>query len=80
MLKIEKFLALLDRKRRERVEVAMSRILAGDLSGLDVKKLRGFESRYRVRIGDIRVVFDGIGSRSSILSIGWRSGSTYKQS
>ncbi len=79
MQRIERFLGRLDRKRRARVGEIVARIVADDLSSLDVKKLKGSRPLYRVRVGDIRIIFEKGKSGSAILAIEWRSDTTYKR-
>ena len=79
MQRIERFLGRLDRKRRARVGEIVARIVADDLSSLDVKKLKGSRPLYRVRVGDIRIIFEKGKSGSAVLAIEWRSDTTYKR-
>lgn len=78
MDKIEKALAKLSPQEREALRVVLMRILAGDLGGLDVKKLKGRDNVYRVRKGKMRVIFlkryDG---GISVLAVERRSDTTY---
>ena len=53
----EKFIKKLDKKDRERIEYVISRILKGDIRGLDVKRLRGHFGIFRVRVGSFRVIY-----------------------
>ncbi len=79
MQRIERFIGRLDRKRRASVGEIVARIVADDLSSLDVKKLKGSRPLYRVRVGDIRIIFEKGKSGSAILAIEWRSDTTYKR-
>ena len=58
MNKLDKFLLKLDRKTREIVKKVVVLIQRGDSSMLDIKKMKGSQNRYRVRVGRIRIVFD----------------------
>jgi len=80
MDRIEKALAKLNEKERKRLKSVLVRILAGRLGGLDVKKLKGRDDIFRVRKGDLRVMYrmdkrKGI----SILAVERRSEQTYRQ-
>ena len=77
MNRIEKFLAALDKDRRRQVETIILRIAANDLTGMDVKKLRGREQRFRVRVGRMRIQFVRDRSENRILVIEWRNSHTY---
>ncbi len=57
MDRISKFLRKLDAEQRSEVEKIIARIVAGDFSGLDIKKLKGKYDEFRVRKGDIRIIF-----------------------
>ena len=78
MHKIDKFLARLDAERRQKVLGVMERIGKGDFSGLDIRKLRGSLSIYRVRVGNVRIKFaiDVLGIH--IFSIDNRGENTYR--
>ncbi|MDR0887312.1 MAG: hypothetical protein LBM97_01330 [Candidatus Nomurabacteria bacterium] len=52
-----KFLAKLSQKQRLLIENLLLRIRDNDLAGLDVKKMAGFDDVFRVRKGEIRIVF-----------------------
>ena len=45
--------------------------LQTDLTG-DVKKLKGFKNKYRLRVGDYRVLFELEGSRVLVYDVGNR--------
>lgn len=55
--KLEKFLRKLTAKRRLQIEPVIEKIVSQDFSGLNLGKLGGFDNLFRVRQGDIRVVF-----------------------
>lgn len=58
--KAEKFLSKVDRKTRERIfEILL--ILESDplpYKTYDLKKLKGYENRYRIRMGKIRILYE----------------------
>jgi len=76
---IEKFLRRLPLSKRQKVKSALIKILSGEIRGLDIKKLRGYRSLFRVRIGDIRIVFFQDREGTTVLFIGRRGDSKYKQ-
>lgn len=53
------------------------KIIDNDLKGLDVKKLKGSENIFRVRKGDIRIIYRKKGKEIFILDIGRRKEGTY---
>ncbi len=77
MNRIEKFLVALNQKQRDRVESLIARIVASDIEGMDIKKLKGRENEFRVRDGRIRIQFTRKPKGTNILSIGLRDSNTY---
>jgi mRNA-degrading endonuclease RelE of RelBE toxin-antitoxin system len=75
--KIEKALRKLSAKERQRLGEILIAIKAGRLDGLDIVKLKGYEDIYRVRKGDIRVIFRRMKIGTIILAIERRSDTTY---
>lgn len=78
MDRVAKFLKKFFPKERDSLEDIIAKVLARDFSGLDVKKLKGEESKFRVRKGRIRVIFKKTGDDIFILSVERRSDTTYK--
>ena len=68
-----KFLNRQDKNTKERIVDAINNLPDGD-----VKKLQGSISKYRLRVGDFRVIFDKLGNIIYIEKIGSR-GDIYKQ-
>ncbi|MDP3985819.1 MAG: type II toxin-antitoxin system RelE/ParE family toxin [Candidatus Veblenbacteria bacterium] len=78
MDKIAKALARLSKPEQAIVKVILRRLLANDLVGLDMKKLKGQRDIYRVRKGDIRIIYRlAAKSEIYILAIERRSETTY---
>lgn len=50
---VEKFIRKLDKPTQVRIVKAVNELPDGD-----VKKLKGYEGFFRLRVGDIRVIFD----------------------
>ena len=59
-------------KQAARIKKAISALPAGD-----VKKLRGIENGYRLRIGSVRVLFEKVGNEINVIKIDNR-GDVYK--
>ncbi|MBP6858568.1 MAG: type II toxin-antitoxin system RelE/ParE family toxin [Candidatus Pacebacteria bacterium] len=77
MTKLEKFLSKLVAKERASLLPIIERILRLDLNGLDVKKLKGVNEVYRVRKGDVRIIFHIENGAAYILDMGRRGENTY---
>ena len=59
-------------KKAERIKKAISDLPAGD-----VRKLKGIKNGYRLRIGDVRVLFEKEGNEINVIKIDNR-GDVYK--
>ena len=77
MNRIQKFLSKLNKKERVVADELIARILSSELYDLNVKKLRGFSSLYRVRKGDLRIIFSQSDRGVNILDVSRRNDSTY---
>lgn len=77
MDKIKKALAKLSEKEIKLVEYILSKLQPGDFQGLDVKKLKGREDIFRVRKGDMRIIYKTENKKISILAIERRNEKTY---
>ncbi len=74
----QKFLKRLNDKEFVMVEKILRRILVRDTNDLDIKKLSGYRDVYRVRTGDIRIIFLDTGNYTEVLEISRRSEQTYE--
>lgn len=79
MDQINKALNKLTAKERKQLTGLLDRIASGDLEGLDIKKLVGKKQVYRVRKGDLRIVFEKQGTAIYIRSLERRSTNTYRK-
>lgn len=79
MDKIQKSLKRLSEKERELVKSILKRVEEGDTLGLDLQKLKGNDNIYRVRKGDIRIIYMQRGKSIFVLAIERRSEKTYKK-
>ena len=78
--RINKVLGKLSAKERTHILRVLEQIQSGNLSTLDVKKMKGLEGVYRVRVGSFRIIFlmrDG--KTASIIAVERRSDTTYNQ-
>lgn len=78
MNKIDKFLNKLSSKERNVVDECLKLIKARKFEGLNIKKLGGFDSLYRVRKSGIRIVFYWEGQNINIIKIDRKNDNTYK--
>ena len=79
MDRIDKFLKKLSAEQRMRIEKLVGQIIKNELRRLDVKKLRGSQNLYRVKKGNIRIIFKKVsGQGAVIISIERRKENTYK--
>ena len=76
MNKIEKLLSKLSNKERAVLRAILSRIHSRSYKNLNIKKLRGNLNLFRVRKGDIRIIFR-VEKDVRILSISRRNDNTY---
>ena len=74
----QKFLKRLSDKEFVAVEKTLQQILIRDTTDLDIKKLSGYRDIYRVRHGNIRIIFLDTGNYTEVLEISRRSEQTYK--
>jgi mRNA-degrading endonuclease RelE of RelBE toxin-antitoxin system len=79
MDKIDKTLAKIPAKQRKLILQATAKIIANDLTGLDVKKIKGNSSVFRIRVGQYRIVFERLNTNGNIVTlIAKRDEKTYK--
>ncbi len=79
MDKIAKALAKLSAKEREKVKIVLAKLAGNKLSGLDIKHLKGRSDIFRVRLGDIRIIYrQNSKGEILILAIARTNEKTYK--
>ena len=72
MDKIKKFLLKLSKKEREIMRKILLDILTLDLKNYDTKPLKGYKGFFRLRKGDIRIVFMKEKNTGMIVDIDYR--------
>jgi mRNA-degrading endonuclease RelE of RelBE toxin-antitoxin system len=77
MDKISKALRLLSPREQALLKAILIRIKQGDLKGHDLRKLKGHDDIFRIRKGDIRIIFSKKEDKIMILAIERRSDNTY---
>jgi len=78
MDKIKKAITKLSEKEKTLVRHILSKLQSGGFQGLDIKKLKGRDDIFRVRKGDIRVIYGVENKNLLILIIERRNEKTYK--
>ncbi len=79
MDKIDKFTRKLKHDIALKVLDELKNIRAGNTAHLDITKLQGEESAYRVRIGSVRVQFVKTSIGNIITKIGFKGDTTYRR-
>ena len=77
MDKVRKFVDKLQKREAQRVLDAIGCIRAGEIDALDVKKLKGGDTRYCVRIGKVRILFTKVDEQNIITDVDFRNETTY---
>lgn len=79
MDQIEKALRRLNDKERQKVIIILNKLIEGNVSGLNIKKLKGRDNIFRARVGDLRIIYrTDPKDRVVVLSISRRNENTYK--
>ncbi|HEY4524064.1 MAG TPA: type II toxin-antitoxin system mRNA interferase toxin, RelE/StbE family [Candidatus Paceibacterota bacterium] len=78
MDRIKKELAKLSAKEREWVKEILKKLERQEWRGLDIKKLKGVNAIFRIRKGDIRIIYQVKDDKIFILMIERRKENTYK--
>ncbi len=74
---IQKFLKKVSKHDYDPIMHAVEKITLAHLEGLNIKKLKGFEDVYRVRVGKYRIIFERSGKTYKIVKISNRDDTTY---
>jgi mRNA-degrading endonuclease RelE of RelBE toxin-antitoxin system len=78
MDKIQKALKKLSPIEREKIKAILSKLNRGKLEGLEILQLQGHRDIFRVRKGNLRIIFRREGNDIRILAIERRNEATYK--
>ena len=76
--KITKALKKLSKKQSSQIKTIFTKIKAEEFLDLDTKKLKGRADIYRIRKGNLRIIFQKTKGKTKILAIEKRSDTTYK--
>ena len=77
MDKVDKFTRKLRHDIAVRVLHELKNIRIGEVAHLDVKKLKGEDNQYRVRLGKVRIKFIRTASGNEVVDISFRNENTY---
>lgn len=75
---LKKLLSRFDKKEQGDIELLIKKILSFKWDALDVKKLKGYSNLFRVRKGNIRIIYRLENRTIFILAIEHRNESTYR--
>lgn len=78
MDKFEKAFKKLTDKEQEQLEKILAQLEAGLFKNIDIKKLKGTNDIFRVRKGNIRLIYQIRSGKIFLLKISRRSEKTYK--
>ncbi len=78
MDKIDKALEKLNSKTKERIRNIIKALQSGRFNNLNIKKLKGGGDIFRVREGQMRIIYQVRDGRTFILKVGFRKEDTYK--
>jgi mRNA interferase RelE/StbE len=76
--KITKFFQKLPLSERLRMLEIIKDVRDRNNQGLDIKKLKGHDDLYRIRIGRIRIIYFDNGACFEVKHAGWRDDKTYR--
>ena len=75
--RITKVLDKMPERERKKLEAIMELVELGQLDGMDVKKLKGRKDIYRIRKGEMRILFIKNNFETYILAVERRTDTTY---
>ena len=74
-----KFLNKLGQKERKVIKEVLEKIKFGNIANLDIKKLKGLDNCFRIRKGEIRIIYRiEENKKVFLLSIERKNDNTYK--
>jgi len=78
MDKVDKALKKLVPKEKERIKKIIKALQSGYFDNLDIKKLKGIEDIFRIRSGNLRIIYQIRDNKVFILKLGYKKENTYK--
>ena len=79
MDKISKALKRFSVKEKKRIKIILEKVKKGDFRNLRIKKLKSRLGVYRIRKGDIRIIYRIENKKTILLTVERRSDNTYKE-
>ena len=77
--KLQKFLAQLTKAEKRVVDRTIDQVTSGDVTGLQIVKLKGSTNIYRVRKGRIRIIYRSLENKEvEIVQVSRRDDKTYR--
>ena len=70
--KLTKFIKYLDKKKKSKIKKILNEIKNKDFENKDIKKLKGYKTLFRVRIGKLRIIFEILDNDIEIIDIDYR--------
>ena len=74
---ISKSLQKLTAKEREKIKPVLEKLKSNNTAGFDIKKLKGREDVFRIRKGDLRIIYRLHQGAVFLLAVERRSDNTY---
>jgi len=78
MPSLRKLLSKFNKSEQEVIEFLIESVISLNWKSLDVRKLKGHQNTFRIRKGDLRIIFIKDKKDISILAIERRNDKTYK--
>ena len=79
MDKIKKLLQKLSSQEKTKIKNILLKVDKGNLEDLDIKKLKGKQNIFRIRKGNLRIIFYKINNSIRVLTIERRGSKTYRK-
>ena len=76
--KANKFILSLPERERRSVKAAIEKLISNDTETLDIKRLLPYPKEFRLRVGNVRILFRATKEQVFIFKAGYRGG-IYKQ-
>lgn len=76
---LKKLLSKFNKEERLALEALIKKIVSLDWGKLDIKKLKGYQEVFRLRKGNIRIIFSKNKMDISLITIERRNEKTYKR-
>ena len=79
MDRITKAIRLLSPKEKKKFKSILQKINRGDVASLDLMKLKGYDTVYRVRMGDFRIIYSSDHRGIHLIGLYRRNDTTYNE-